>query len=64
MNGIIQELNNASTISDALIERCADRCIETTNAKEGILKLKELAADCKTKADYIAFFKNTLKLKC
>lgn len=62
MKNIINELNNAENISDELIFKCCDRCIETNDAESGILKLKELVSDCKTLADYVDFFRNVLKL--
>lgn len=62
MNKIITELNNAKNITDELILKSSHKCIETTDAEKGILKLKELASFCKSKADYLDFFRNTLKL--
>lgn len=62
MHQMIETFHSAKEISDELILRCSDRCIEKNSATEGILKLKELAKDCETKADYINFFANTLRL--
>ena len=62
MEQIIKELNSANEIDNELIMRCSNRCIEKNDATTGILKLKELAKDCKSKADYVDFFHNVLKL--
>lgn len=62
MDQMIEKLNSAEIITDELISQCKERCIEKNNDTEGILKLKELAKDCETKADYINFFTNTLML--
>ena len=62
MEEIIKKLNEATNITDELIKDSLNNCIKISNALDGILKLKELSKDCKTKFDYINFFKNTLKL--
>lgn len=62
MEKIIEKFNGAKEVTDELIKNSSCRCIEKNNALEGILKLKDMANNCKTKLDYINFFKNILKL--
>ena len=62
MEEIIRKFNESNIITDEFIEESTQDCIKRNNALDGILKLKELAKHCKTKLDYINFFKNNLKL--
>lgn len=62
MEEIIGKLNEASIVTEELINECSNTCIKTNNALDGIIKLKELAKECSTKSDYIKFFKNILNL--
>lgn len=63
MDQMIEMFNATKEVSDELILRCSNLCIEKNNVAEGILRLKELANKCETKTDYIDFFVNILGLK-
>ncbi len=62
MQKIIEQFNKAEKITDEMIESASNRCIEKNFEADSIIHLKELAGNCETKADYLNFFKNVLKL--
>lgn len=45
-----------------IIENCGKGCAVRQNAEEGILKLREMALNCKTRADYVAFLNGVMPI--
>lgn len=62
MKEIIEKFNKSEEITDEMITSASNRCIEKNFEPDSIIHLKELAANCETKTDYLNFFKNELKL--
>ncbi len=54
---------NPSSEAMTLIESCGKCCAERNNHLEGILKLREVAAGCKTRSEYVKFLQKHIPVK-
>ena len=61
MLGAAKQSQNMETIQ--MIECCGKGCANRKNADTGIQQMKVAASDCKTRADYAAFFNKAMPIE-
>lgn len=60
MLGVAKE--SKSQTATQMMECCGRGCATRKNAETGILQLKAVASNCKTRADYVAFLNKAMPI--